>query len=296
MRDGARLHVRVVGRGMPVLMLHGMGMHGGHWLPFVLPYAHRCRFYLPDLRGAGRSAAAAINQDDVFQNHREDVEDIVAHFGLDDFLLAGYSLGGSTALHWQRDGGFRRVRRYLHIDQSPCIGNREGWHYGLFGARQDVFFADLAALDALLARHPEAVHLAGLPLPAQREVAALLADTFAQVVGGRGAQASLALLARAPRLFCRLFPMQRLADLRAYSGSYLAGNHDYRDSLRGCDTPVTVFVGMNSPLYGADGQIEIARLVRDGRVVRFGRSGHVPLVDEPLKFTRELGRFLAGDN
>jgi pimeloyl-ACP methyl ester carboxylesterase len=28
------------------------------------------------------------------------------------------------------------------------------------------------------------------------------------------------------------------------------------------------------------------------RIVRFERSGHVPLKDEPLRFARELGRFL----
>jgi pimeloyl-ACP methyl ester carboxylesterase len=36
------------------------------------------------------------------------VEDIVRHFGLRDLLLAGHSMGASTALHCQRAGGFAR--------------------------------------------------------------------------------------------------------------------------------------------------------------------------------------------
>lgn len=294
MRDGQYLRVRTVGRGRPVLMLHGMGMHGGHWLPFILPYANRFRFVLPDMRGAGGSAAVAMNQRDVFHNHAEDVADLVAALALDDFLLVGYSLGASTALHWQRDGGFAGVRRYLHIDQTPCIGNRADWPHGLFGDGQPALVAALTAADALLARYPAARHLDDLPPAVQQEAAALLADTFSRVVGGQAARAVLTGAARWPWLFNRLFPLTRVPDLRAYLSSYLEGGHDYRASLAGCDTPVTVMVGMRSPLYHPDGQMEIARRVPDGRVVRFEKSGHVPLLDEPVKFVRELGVFLRG--
>jgi len=67
-----------------------------------------------------------------------------------------------------------------------------------------------------------------------------------------------------------------------------------RDSLRACPVPVTVMVGMRSPLYPAPGQMAMAALAPQGKVVRFEKSGHVPLTDEPLRFTRELGRFLYG--
>jgi len=51
-------------------------------------------------------------------------------------------------------------------------------------------------------------------------------------------------------------------------------------------------VGMKSPLYAPAGQMAIADYAPNVRIVRFHKSGHVPLVDEPLKFVRELGRFL----
>ena len=47
-RDGQSLHVRILGRGQPVLMLHGLGMQGRDWLPFVLPYLRCYQFYMPD--------------------------------------------------------------------------------------------------------------------------------------------------------------------------------------------------------------------------------------------------------
>lgn len=295
LRDGQQLHVRVIGRGQPVLMLHGMGMDGSHWLPFVLPHIARFRFFLPDMRGAGKSRDATYNRQDVFSNLAEDAEDVIARFGLDDFLLVGYSLGASTALHLLRERGFHGVRRYLHIDQGPYIGNDANWRHGLRGEEQDAFFTLLRAIDAQLARHPQARMLRELPPDARRDVATALAAAFAPVFNGTGLEHVMSAAARWPWLFSRIFPMARIADLRATLASYVGGGHDYRDDLRGCETPVTVFVGMNSPLYAPEGQMHIAELVRHGRIVRFGKSGHVPLLSEPFRFGRELGRFLRGE-
>lgn len=292
LRDGQCLHVRVIGRGQPVLMLHGMGMEGAHWLPFVLPHIRRFRFYLPDMRGAGKSRAATYNQPDIFQNLAEDAQDLIAHLHLDDFLLAGYSLGGSTALHLLRENGFHGVRRYLHIDQAPWVGTDEHWRYGLRGEEQETLFALLRSIDSELARHPQATYLRDLPAGDQRELASLLAGAFAPIFAGTGLQHAMHGMARWPWLFSRVFPMTHIGDLRATLNAYLNGGHDYREDLRGCDTPVTVFVGMNSPLYHPDGQMLIADLVNEGRIVRFEKSGHVPLLNEPLKFAREFGKFL----
>lgn len=291
-RDKQRLHVRVIGKGHPVLMLHGLGMHSSHWLPFVLPYLGRFRFYLPDFRGAGRSSHARMNQHDIFQNHMEDVQDIIAHFELKDFLLAGYSLGGSTALHLQRAGGFSDVRRYLHIEQSPCLGNREGWNYGLFGQQQQEIFTALQRLKALLDQHGNTDQLADLSVAVRQQVTDILSDVFSRMLGRRSAAPLLKLSSRWPWLLSQLFPMTNLQDIRAYLSSYVSGGHDYRQSLRECTVPVTVMVGMRSPLYNPNGQIAIADFAPKCRVVKLENSGHVPLLDQPLRFTRELGRFL----
>lgn len=292
LRDGESLQVRVLGRGQPVLLLHGLGMQGRHWLPFVWPYLHRFRFYLPDLRGHGASSQLRLNQADVFQNHMEDVQDLIAHFGLRDFLLGGISLGGSTALHLQRAGGFTTVRRYLHIDQSPCVGNREDWTFGLYGERQAEFFAGLQPLLALLDEHAHIERLEALPASARRAAMSILADTFANILGQRALAPVMTAAGRWPWLLPHVLPLLHVQDLRAYLASYLGGGHDYRDSLRGCLTPITVMVGMRSPLYAPQGQMAIADYAPVCRVVRLEKSGHAPLLDQPLRFTRELGRFL----
>lgn len=294
-RDGQSLHVRVLGRGRPVLMLPGLGMHSGHWLPFVLPYIGRFRFYLPDFRGFGKSTSIRLNQADVFHNHMEDVQDIIACFHLHDFLLAGISLGGSTALHLNREAGLHGVRRYLHIDQSPSIGNQGDWEHGLFGDRQAELFGQMRRLGDVLAAHEgEVCYLGELPPQARRHMAEILAGIAAQMTGRGFMQPVYRQLLVSLPVMTRWLPLSRVDDCRAYLHAYAGGGHDYRDSLRHCKVPMTVMVGMKSPLYAPAGQMAIADYAPDVRIVRFHKSGHVPLVDEPLKFVRELGRFLEG--
>ncbi|MCG8393875.1 MAG: alpha/beta hydrolase [Pseudomonadales bacterium] len=290
-RDGESLHVRILGRGQPVLMLHGLGMQGRDWLPFVVPFLRRFQFYLPDLRTAGGSSGARFNQPDVFHNHMQDMEDLVAHFGLQDFLLAGYSLGATTSLHWQAHGDFSPVRRYLHIDQSPCIANQPDWPHGLFGDRQPHFFDQLRELLALLDGAPDEGPIAGLASGLREAILARLTHILSQVAGRPGLHSAFNATARWSGLWARILPVAELADIRAYLQAYLNGTRDYRSSAANFPVPATVITGARSPLYPAEGQADFARLIGARHVV-LPKAGHVPLMSQPLAFTRALGEFL----
>lgn len=292
MRDGASLYVRTLGRGEPVLMLPGLGMLSRQWLPFVLPHAMQFRFYMPDFRGHGRSLKAPLKPGDVFQSHAEDVQDVIAHFGLRDFAIVGLSLGATTAMHMQRETSFEGVRKYLHIDQSPNVLNDDTWRCGLAGEKQGDLIRHIRRALAILDQHPNASFFHQLPRPVRARVAREVAGALA--IMGTPDQAVMFLQRALPILpgaALRRFPLMRLADMRAYLTGYSGGGHDYRPTLHLGDADVTLMSGMNSPLYPFAGQELVAR-ANGGRVVRFERSGHVPLKDEPRKFMREFARFL----
>ncbi|PTQ90941.1 pimeloyl-ACP methyl ester carboxylesterase [Agitococcus lubricus] len=293
LRDGQQLYVRTLGRGKPVLMLAGLGMHSGHWLPFVLPFAHRYKFYMPDFRGAGRSSDVRFNQADVFQNHYEDVVDIIKYLGLSHYLLVGISLGGTTALHLQREQGFADVKAYLHIDQTPCIANQDDWPFGLFGDKQRLIFAQIKQLAQLLDQYADYAQLSDLPKAARQQAASTLADILVLISNKPVLKPLFRWLLVSPKQLAKHLPLTQIADCRAYLHAYTQLSHDYRDSLRQCQTPITVMVGMNSPLYHPEGQMRIADYAPQVKIRKFYRSGHVPLADEPLKFVREFKRFLS---
>ena len=293
LRDGQQLYVRTVGRGRPVLMLPGLGMVSRQWLPFVLPHARRFRFVMPDFRGHGRSLRTSLSRDDIFEQLADDVEDVIAHFELDDFALAGLSLGATTSLHLQRRNSLRGVHRYLHIDQSPNVLNDAEWSHGLAGTRQAALLENLRRADALLERHADVEFLDELPPRARRELATTVSEALL-VLGTPGWSAGVArqAIAHFPGAMLRRAPLMRVRDLRAYLRGYSGGGYDYRPTLHLGDAEVTLMIGMNSPLYPAEGQLKVAEAKPGSRVVRFHRSGHVPLMDEPLRFAREFRRFL----
>lgn len=291
-RDQQSIYVRVCGRGTPVLMLHGVGMDSRHWLPFVYPLSHRFRFYMPDFRGAGRSSRALVNKPDLFVNLAEDVQDIINHFALNDFILVGYSLGASTALHLMHEGGFTQVRRYLHIDQSPTLANPADGYHGLMGRCQPAFFDTLQQLHALLEKYSNIDQFDKLPAQARAQAAILLTDVLAVAAGQPQIEFMLKKLGRLPRLLSLLVRNIRLATLRSYLLGYFNNSHDYRDTLRNCDTPMTFFIGKQSVLYDYQGQQAMAKLAKHSNAICFEHAGHLVQLDEPLRFAQEFRRFL----
>lgn len=99
--DGVQLAYREVGTGRPLVLLHGMTGDAALWLrqgQAQTLAARGHRVILPDFRGHGASARphdAAAYPPDVLT---DDGLALVAHLGLDDYDLGGYSLGGRIAV------------------------------------------------------------------------------------------------------------------------------------------------------------------------------------------------------
>ncbi|MET0271107.1 MAG: alpha/beta fold hydrolase [Sphingomonas sp.] len=99
--DGVDLAWREMGAGRPVILIHGYFSNA--WTNWIR-YGHAAkvadkgfRVIMPDLRGHGESARPhdpAAYPPDVLA---DDGLALVAHLGLTDYDLGGYSLGGRTA-------------------------------------------------------------------------------------------------------------------------------------------------------------------------------------------------------
>lgn len=100
--DGQEIAWHEVGAGRPVVLLHGLFSNATtNWLRFgtaATIAAAGFRVIMPDLRAHGDSAAphdAAAYPTDVLAL---DAEALIAHLGLTDFDLGGYSLGARTTV------------------------------------------------------------------------------------------------------------------------------------------------------------------------------------------------------
>ncbi len=100
--DGQRMAWREVGQGRPVVLLHGYFSDATtNWIRYghaAAVAAEGFRVIMPDLRAHGSSARphdAASYPPDVLA---DDGLALIAHLGLTDYDLGGYSLGGRTTV------------------------------------------------------------------------------------------------------------------------------------------------------------------------------------------------------
>lgn len=101
-RDGTPLVWRELGQGRPLVLLHGLFSSAQtNWITYghaATLAAAGFRVIMPDLRAHGGSGAphhAAAYPHDVLAN---DAADLIAHLGLSDYDLGGFSLGARTAV------------------------------------------------------------------------------------------------------------------------------------------------------------------------------------------------------
>jgi pimeloyl-ACP methyl ester carboxylesterase len=101
-QDGAQLAYRELGSGRPLILIHGyFSTATVNWLKYghaALISAAGYRVIMPDLRSHGdsvKSHDAASYAADILA---DDALALIAHLGLDDYDLGGYSLGGRTTM------------------------------------------------------------------------------------------------------------------------------------------------------------------------------------------------------
>ena len=113
--DGVELAYRETGQGRPVILVHGLFSDGNtNWVKFgaaAAVAAGGCRVIMPDLRAHGLSGKPhdPANYPDGILGR--DLAELVAHLGLDDYDLGGFSLGARTTV--QAVGEGLRPRRAI---------------------------------------------------------------------------------------------------------------------------------------------------------------------------------------
>lgn len=294
MPDGEQLYVREIGQGEPVLVLSGLGMQSWQWLPFIFSNLKDFKFIIPDWRGFGGSKHCKIPKNlDAISSHWSDIQHLIEQLKLDQFILMGYSMGATTSMHGMQYGDLSsKIKSYLHIDQTPKILTDETWAYGLLGSKHPQLKTLLAEMSDIL---HENSHLDTFDQLEKSQKQKLIHAWLSFVELQSADQRSPKLLKTAFNLNYLqkyLMPIQRLDYLTWYVDSYLHHNEDYRNALARLSTHATFFIGEQSTLYPAEGQIKIANSVVNSHQVIFQRSGHAPLMNEPLKFSREIKSFL----
>ena len=118
--QGAALYCREVGRGTPIIVLHG----GPDFdISYLLPELDRLsdKFHLIyyDQRGRGRSTDHVKPEDVTLESEMADLDEVREHFHLDKVVLLGHSWGTVLALEYALRHP-ERVSRLVLMDPAPA--------------------------------------------------------------------------------------------------------------------------------------------------------------------------------
>ena len=100
----AEIVYRVLGEGLPVVLLHPFPVNHEFWLPIAEALASRYRIVLPDMRGHGDSGVG--DGPATMEKHAADIGRVMDDAEIGRALLIGVSIGGYALFEfWRRHRG-----------------------------------------------------------------------------------------------------------------------------------------------------------------------------------------------
>jgi 3-oxoadipate enol-lactonase len=259
-RDGRRLHYELLGRGDPVMLIHGFTNAGWSWMNQVAALVFAgYSVIVPDLRGHGLSDSATdvTTVDDLTR----DVIGLLDHLALERVSVCGLSLGGMIALT-------------LALEQPQRIDR-------LVVANSRAAFNDPATAD-LVAGWVEMFCQPGGPLKRfQATWPVMLNAAYRQSSAGRATFAT----------WCRL--------AERHNGSSLANvalgmrAFDVAGRLRTITHPTLVIAGEEDKLFPPAVAREVSNAVAGARFTVIPGAAHISSLDSAEAFNTCLLDFIA---
>jgi pimeloyl-ACP methyl ester carboxylesterase len=112
-----RLHVAEVGRGEPLVLLHGLGASNDDWEYQLAAFSKRFHCIAPDFRGFGLSPRVSPYSIEQFAG---DIWTLLEGLGIDRFRLIGHSMGGAVAMQMAVDQP-GRIESLVLADTLPSF-------------------------------------------------------------------------------------------------------------------------------------------------------------------------------
>jgi len=251
------------GSGVPLLLIHGWGMHGGIWSGVAEQLAQNCCVMVVDLPGHGYSVnhsrsplpASTLTLDSI-------VDELSAQFD-EPLTVCGWSLGGQVALRWALRHP-QQVERLVMVASTPCFVRLDDWKYALSTEILEEFAVNL--------QHHYALTL--------KRFLAL------QVRGGEREREWLTVLRDA--LFSRGEP-----DLSALqSGLDILRGCDLRGALPEVMQAMLVLAGERDTLIPQQASQYLASRTPKGRLATIKGAAHAPFLSHPEEFVEHVVNFL----
>jgi non-heme chloroperoxidase len=256
---GIRMHYRDAGSGPAIVFLPGFAGTLETWDYAVLDLHERFRCVCPDLRGHGRSDKPATGYS--YDDMAADVGALLTLLDLRDVTLTGWSMGAAVGLKYvtgHQDGS--RVARLATVGSAaPRYTQTREEPYGADDATA------AATLEGIRRSYPE---------------------TLAAFAEANFHRTDL----EATKAWMRSL-WQSLPAYAAYAYMRTLIEEDLRPHVERVSIPTALFHGRHDRVCDPRWSEYMAARIPGARLVWFDDSGHLPMIEEPDKFSRELAAF-----
>jgi pimeloyl-ACP methyl ester carboxylesterase len=263
---GLTLSCYSLGRGDPVLLLHGLGASKITWLPFLAPLARGYRVIAPDLPGHGESDKP--RRDYSLRFYAKVVRQLMDVMGVERAAVIGNSLGGRIALELALRSPSRVAAMALLDPSVPGLR----WRYVMGFTR--VFPTEIGAI----------------PFPLRERwmevmIRRLFAEPSRLPVGGYSAAAAE---------FIRIYrsPAARMAFFSTLRHIVTERPDTFFASLRRIKQPALVIFGDEDRLVPARLGVRLAQHLPNAELVVLPEVGHVPQFEATAETLELLTSFL----
>jgi Predicted hydrolases or acyltransferases (alpha/beta hydrolase superfamily) len=121
-----------LGKGQPIVFLHGWTSGAREWLPFASELAESHQVFCWDARGHGTHEPPPCDQM-VISQMAADLDRLLTEHDLRDTVLVGHSMGALISWEYIRSYGLGRLGGLCIIDQSPRLVTDIDWPLGIYG-------------------------------------------------------------------------------------------------------------------------------------------------------------------
>ena len=117
------MHIKKIGQGKDLVLIHGWGMHSGIWEPIIDRFSNQYTLHLVDIPGMGKSHV--INPYDL-DHVTEEISKALPPL----FDILGWSLGSLIAIKMSLMYP-KKIHRMVLVGGTPCFINQTDWSYGV---------------------------------------------------------------------------------------------------------------------------------------------------------------------
>jgi proline iminopeptidase len=269
------LFVEVVGRGYPLLLMHG-GPGADHWT--MLPFrrlADRFTLVFYDHRCNGRSVGAPVSSM-TWENLTADADALRQKLGFDRWAVLGHSFGGQVALEY----ALRYPDSLSHLVLLDTGGDSRWSQHNA---------ADLLAKRGL---SPEKVELVRRWFNGEFEPNEMF-RILMRIGEAYYHHPSLRLLAR--DVIHGAWRTKLRPEALIFAGRHLARGWTVMDRLGEITVPTLVMAGRDDFVFPPEHQLELAAGIPNARLRIIERAGHDPHSEQPAEVMEAVSDFISAD-